>query len=49
MKQSRIKKKRIEGWTNVLANISLENKNLWNAVKAIIERQEGIKPYEPRS
>lgn len=49
MKQSRIKKNRIEGWKNVLMNINPENKNLYNTVKAITEGQEGIKPYEPRS
>lgn len=48
MKQSRIKKKRIEGWQQVLENLSPENKNLYSAVKAIIERQEGTRPYEPR-
>lgn len=49
MKQSRIKKKRIEGWKEVLANINTLNKNLYNAVKAITEGQEGITPYEPRA
>lgn len=49
MKQSRIKKKRIEGWKNVLENINSQNKSLYDAVKAITEGQEGIIPYQPRS